>query len=344
MTRPLLRNAAMIFFASMNLGCSYDAAMAYTPPPDPVTADGLWTASAAAPAILRVAPAQLLAGGNTVPSTAILTPSAHLSALNGVAFDADGTLWITSAVDSVLVAFSPAALASSGQVAASRRVTSAAGSLSAPSSVAFDAGHRLWVANFESGTIVRFDRAQLATSGAPTPAVVIATGGHPASIAFDASGSLWASGVRQNEIVKYGAAQLAASGSPVPEVRIAVSGTPLVDPAGIAFDADGTLWLSNSGHQSVIAFTAAQQAAGGAQAPHIVLALRPPAVSVPTGLAFDADGSLWVMSEDGRLAKFARAALAESGAPLPDTRLVLTGYGLIWSAAIWPTPAALPIN
>lgn len=344
MTRPFLRNAATLMFASMNLGCSYDSAMSYSPPPTPVTADGLWTASAVAPAILGVAPAQLVAGGNTVPSIAISTPSAHLSAVNGVAFDSDGTLWVTSAVDSVLIAFSPAALASSGQVAASRRLASAAGSLSAPSSVAFDAQHRLWVANLENGTIVRFDRAQLGASGAPVPSVIISTGGHPASIAFDADGGLWASGVRINMIVKYGAAQLTQSGSPVPETRITVGGTSLVSPNGIAFDAAGNLWVADGGHQTLIEFTAAQQAAGGGQTPHIVLALAPPAVSVPTGLTFDADGSLWVMSEDGRLARFAQASLAESGAPHADTRLVLTGYGLLWSAAIWPIPAALPIN
>ena len=93
-----------------------------------------------------------------------------------------------------------------------------------------------------------------------------------------------------------------------------------------------------------IAFTATQQAAGGTQAPHIVLALPQPAVIVPTGVAFDADGNLWVTSEDGRLAEFAPASLAASGEPQAVASLVLHGYGLLWSAAIWPIPAGLPIR
>jgi hypothetical protein len=67
-------------------------------------------------------------------------------------------------------------------------------------------------------------------------------------------------------------------------------------------------------------------------------------LSIPIGLAFAEDGSLWVAGGTGVLAEFARASLGVSGAPAPIAQIKVRGHVLFWSAAFWPKPAGLPLN
>ena len=325
-------------------GCSGDYMAPVTPPPNPSTPEGLWTSSAAAPAVLGVTSSQLLASGDRQPAKNIFTPSAALSTLNGVAFDTDGTLWVTSQIDSLLVAFSPAALAKGGSAVASTVIRSQAGSLSEPTALAFDAQHRLWVANAANGTIARFDHAQLSSTGSPVPSVVISNNGSPIGLAFDAAGFLWVSDIHKHRLEGYSPAQLAASGAPTPQVLIGISSSAFTTPAGLAFDAHGSLWVVNSANQTVVSFSAEQLAASGAPVPHLVLSSNAGSLRSPAGLVFDAKGSLWVIGADGALEKFASALLAATGAPAPDVSIALRGFALFWSAAFWPKPAGLPLN
>jgi sugar lactone lactonase YvrE len=337
------RQATFVAAFTTVLGCGYDSTTPYpSPAPTPAFEDGLWTASGSNPAILHLEPSQLLAGGDRTPVTAITTPSAALFSLNGIAFDTDGTMWIASQDDSVLVAFAPAALASSGSRTATTRITSIGGSLSGPTSLAFDAQHRLWVANAENGTIVRFDRAQLAAGGAVVPAVTISGLGRPNALAFDAAGSLWVS--KTNKVFSFSPAQLDTSGFLAPQVVISALGTSLANPSGIAFDADGNLWVGNTGNHTLVAFSPAQLATTGSPPPNVVISSNAGSLNLPVGLAFDADGSLWVMGGADALEKFARTSLAASGAPSPSVRVRLIGYVLFWNVAFWPKPAGLPLN
>jgi len=329
---------------SLLVGCSGDYMAPVTPPPNPSTPEGLWTSSAAAPAVLGLTSNQLLASGDRQPAKNIFTSSAALSTLNGVAFDTDGTLWVTSQIDSLLVAFSPAALAKGGSTAASTVIRTHAGSLSEPTALAFDAQHRLWVANAANGTIARFDHEQLSSGGSPVPSVVISNNGSPIALAFDAAGSLWVSDIHKHRLEGYSADQLAASGAPTPHVLIGISSAAFTTPAGLAFDSHGNLWVINSANQTVVSFGADQLAASGAPVPHIVLSSNAGSLSVPSGLTFDGEGSLWVIGGNGALEKFASASLGASGAPAPNVRIAVRGFALIWSAAFWPRPAGLPLN
>jgi hypothetical protein len=65
-------------------------------------------------------------------------------------------------------------------------------------------------------------------------------------------------------------------------------------------------------------------------------------VELPEGLAFDSDGSLWVMGGDGVLVKFESASLRATDAPEPNVRLALTGHVLFWSIAFWPSLSVCP--
>jgi sugar lactone lactonase YvrE len=345
MMRTDLRRRTLVPLLTVVAECGYDStAPEHENPPSPSPNDGLWTSSAVAPAILRLAPSQLLAGGTLAAATSVTTFSADLFQANSIAFDTDGTMWILSQEDAVLLAFAPAVLSTSGFKTASVVITSSGRSLSAPTALAFDGQHRLWVANAGNGTIVRFDPAQLTSKGAPVPAVVLSGSGRPTGLAFDAAGSLWVSDGQAHRVVKYGAAQLAASGAPTPDVVLSSFERSLASPSGLAFDAAGNLWVANLGRQTVVAFSLSQQAASGSSAPHIVLSPTASGATIPVGLAFDGEGSLWVISGEGSIIKYDRTVLGESGTPRPSVELTVGGHTLFWSAAFWPRPAGLPLN
>ena len=319
-------------------GCSNDSTT-----PSPPVGEGLWTASGASPTVLRLGPSQLVTSGNVAPSTAVFTLRAELIEPAGIAFDRSGTLWVASTSDSLLVGFAPAAVTSSG-LAEATIISPTDGSLSGPTRIAFDPAHRLWVANSGNGTLVRFNAAQLTGSGAPAPAVVLSGLGHPTALAFGANGSLWVSDNQARTIVEYTAGQLATSGSPAPRVVLSTMGSSLMRPAGLAFDDSGTLWVANPGNGTVVSFTPAQLAVTGSPAPHLVLSSVAGTLGAPLGLAFDGEGSLWVMRDAGILEKFGTRELTATGAPPPSVQLVLTDYRLFSGMAFSPVPAGLPLN
>lgn len=346
MTRIASHIASLFIMVIASAGCGdYSTAGGpYTSPPDTSFADGLWTVSGSEPAIVRLTSLQLQSGGDITPATSITTSSAALREFNSVAFDAEGTLWMTSQTDSLLLAFRRSTLATSGVRIASRVIASANGSLSGPSAVAFDASHRLWVANTNNGTIVRFDSAQLASGGSPTPSVILSGVEHPTGLAFDAAGGLWFSQDGSHRVAKYSAAQLETSGIKLPEVILTSDGPDIGNPVGLAFDAAGNLWIANAGQSNVAALFANHLATSGFVHADIVISPTSTLPSLPLGLAFDDHGNLWVVYAEGVLTEYDRTALVATGAPAPAVRAVIKDHLLFRSAAFWPKPAGLPLN
>lgn len=314
------------------------------PPPAPSPVNGLWTSSGSLPELLRISTEQLTTSASLDPATHITTPSATLFTLNSVAFDDFGTMWVASQDDSVLVGFIQGSLTSSQSRSAKVVIRSNARSLSAPSGLAFDRQNRLWVANAETGTLVRFDLEQLQESGAPLPAVVLADVGRPNALAFDAQGALWMGDSRNHRLVKFASAKLESSGSPAPDVQLSASPGSLETPAGLAFDRTGRLWVADPGRQTLIAYSAEQLATSGSPVPAVILAGNSESAGIPTGLAFDGEGDLWVVSGEGSLRQFDHTELGASGAPRPTITLRIQNRTLLWSAAFWPKPAGLPLN
>jgi sugar lactone lactonase YvrE len=134
-------------------------------------------------------------------------------------------------------------------------------------------------------------RPVLLDGGALTPSVTV-TGGTgsidgPLMIAFDGTGNLWVangnfSGV--NTVVDFTPSQLAASGTPAPTVVLSANSGSLGNPAGLAFDASGDLWVANVAG-SLVEFTPSQLVTSGDPAPSATVTGT--SLSGPFGLAFD---------------------------------------------------------
>jgi sugar lactone lactonase YvrE len=146
----------------------------------------LWVANASN-TVVQLAASQLLVSGSPTPAVTLGATSGSLDGPSALAFDADGNLWVANANASTVVEFTGSQLAGSGSPTPAVKLSATNGSLSAPSSVAFDASGDLWVANAISGTVVEFGASQLGVSGAPTPVVTVSGSAlsAPRGLAFD---------------------------------------------------------------------------------------------------------------------------------------------------------------
>lgn len=246
----------------------------------------------------------------------------------GLAFDANGDLWVSGGCDGTLRRIPAAQLAASGTPEPAA-VLKPAGSGRCLDGLAFGRDGRLWAADRAAGELLGFSPAQLGRSGAVTPAVVIRPPAakrsalrHPCGLAFDARQHLWVSSTDGDDrLVMYTPAQLASSGGPEPAVVVTPSGKrALSSPSGLAFDATGDLWIADRG--VVVKLTPEQLAASGSPEPAASLAVDGLAAQPElVGLAFDEAGNLWVASgaNPARLAMFRAADLARSGRVAPAT-------------------------
>ena len=157
-------------------------------------------------------------------------------------------------------------------------------------------------------------------------------------------GALWVSDILANTVSRFLVGQLFTSGEKPAAIVLSSNSGSLVNPSGIAFDAFNNLWVANTGNETVVSFAVTQRGNTNAPVPHVTLTANQQSLVSPAGLAFDADGSLWVVGVSGIMTKFAAASLGASGSPVPDVRVTITNHLLFWSVAFWPTPAGLPIN
>lgn len=290
---------------------------------------------------------QLVGGGSEPPQVSIEGASSAQS----VAFDADGNLWTTDWDQGQLRRFDAADLMTGGMLTPS--VVVGGGYIANPTGMAFDADGSLWVANRGNATLVKLTADRIAVSDAAVvPAVVLADDGSmnldgPTALAFDADGDLWLSNQFSDAIFEFrNPGLLAGAVTPSPDIVISgtITGDPTLDaPTGLAFDAEGSLWVGSSGLNSVVKFTADQLSTSGTPTPSVTLGPAAGGLSGPSGMAFDAGGNLWVSNQGNAVLKFASALLTASGAPQPSLALTgMTGMD-IGLMAFNPPPVALPL-
>ncbi len=271
-------------------------------------------------AVHGFAASQLASSGS--PTADVVLSNA--SGPDGVAFDADGNLWVSLIYTPAIAMFTPAQLASTGTPTPSVVITSDGTSLGAGYAIAFDAGGNLWVANSSGDRLEMYTPAQLASSGSPSPSVVLtaaaATLNNPLGMAFDDQGNLWVANASTPAVVKFPPSELASSGTATASVILTANASSLDRPEGLAFDADGNLWVANesAATNTLVKFTPAQLAASGSPAPDVTISDNGGALSGPVALAFDNAGDLWVANyggSNGPVVKYDAADLSATGAP-----------------------------
>jgi sugar lactone lactonase YvrE len=312
---------------------------------------GLWVANSGSPeGVDRYSSAQLSRSAAAASTTSLGTGDPRPF---GVAFDTGLNLWVALSHGNVVAEYAVGQL-STNNLAATPAVTLSAnaGSLSQPAGIAFDGNGNLWVANAAANTVVEFSASQLASGGAPTPAVTIAASAGsldgPLGLAFDFGNNLWVANANAGTVVEFAARQLAASGTPTPAVTLSATAGSIVGPIGIAFDAGGDLWVANgnTGHNTVVMFAASQLTASGAPIPSVVLSANAGSLASPAGLAFDNSRNLWVANAAApTVVEFTAGQLASSGSPAPNVVVTTraNSLGLPVGIAFDPYPVSLPM-
>jgi sugar lactone lactonase YvrE len=212
----------------------------------------LWVVGNTAGRVYEYTKGQLARSGSPTPSTTISHfPSAPFSD----AFDASGDLWVSTAATTpcpqgCVVEFSAAELATANP-APTLTISSTGGA-----NLAFTPSGDLWMVtgggpnSFGTpGTneLVKFTRAQLSTSGSPTPAVTITSidvGPYqsldgPYGVAIAPSGNVWVSNFYNNTTVEFARNQLLQSGSPIPLRAIFGSNSGMNFPSFVVVEPSG---------------------------------------------------------------------------------------------------------
>jgi DNA-binding beta-propeller fold protein YncE len=173
---------------------------------------------------------------------------------------------------------------------------------------------KLWLTqtNGDGAQVMAFDADQLNTLGDQTPSVSLSPKlNNVGPIRVDGKGRLWV-GTNTGKLVAYNASRLGSSSTAAPDISI--EGSSICEdavpcgPRAIAFDAKSALWVATLHH--IVKLAPENLNASGSPAAAVVI--DSPSTQSPTGLAFDADGNLWVSDAEGAVAKFNVARLVSN--------------------------------
>ena len=131
-----------------------------------------------------------------------------------------------------------------------------------------------------------------------------------------------------------------ATGNVAPTSSVSGAGSTISGPSSMALDSSGNIWVTNTGPDTVVEFTQAQLATGGAPAPTVTLAATAGSLDGPTALVFDRAGDLWVSNVfNNSVVEFTPGQLAASGSPTP--KVTITSNGLVPASIDSPEALAL---
>ena len=316
--------------------------------PDPSGNGNVWVVNFnySSGSVAEFSAAQLAGGGNATPIAQILPDSSSsLNEPDGLAFDSKGDLWVANTSNNglycnagSLVEFTATQLS---QLSAANDSPTPAVTIniynssclnptvSGPWGMAFDSSGDLWVTSKTTSLVAEYTPSQLAQSGSPAPAQVIASNGgsleKPTGLAFDPAGNLWVENApsfttpNSGWLVEYTATQLsqlsATNDSPTPAVTISSDGNGGIGaPDGISFDSQGNMWVANytgaNGNGSVAEFTHGQLSASGSPTPTTLIAADSTGgnLSGPAGVVITPPPpGYWMVAADGGIFSFGDA-------------------------------------
>ncbi len=167
----------------------------------------LWVANYGGNSLVEFARRQLATGSPTPAATISSGPSDSLDEPQGLAFDSVGDLWVANDNSDTVVELKPRQLVTGSPTPAVTVSSALPGSLDGPADLAFDSAGDLWVANYNSDTVVEYSPGRLAT-GPEVPNATISSGPSnsldgPDGLAFEPSGDLWVVNFNNNTAVEY---------------------------------------------------------------------------------------------------------------------------------------------
>jgi sugar lactone lactonase YvrE len=227
---------------------------------------------------------------NCAPGVFIRGASTGLSGPQGIAIDASGNLYVANQSVGTITKYPGG---QSGNV----KPTFAIGSLANPIGVALDTSRNLYVTNSASSGVGTMS-VQVFPPGVAVPTQTIAGAATqlstPGYLTLDKSGNIWVANQTSNTIVEFAGT---ANGNVAPSAVISGSNTLLNDPQGIAFDAAGRLYVAiNNTLGSPDAVLVFSPPLSGNIAPTNILCGPNTGVNNPTGIAVNAQGTLFVVN------------------------------------------------
>lgn len=221
----------------------------------------------------------------------------------------------------------------------------------AVSHIAFDFQGNAWIASACSGAIFEIVAADLVSSGSVQPRVSLGGVGAPTSIAFDQHGNLWFSEPAGGTLDRIDAAHLSAASFHGPDLTLTARRDETSDatftPNFVLFDAHGNLWASD--YDRRVIFTVAPDDLNGAGhesvVPNVQIGLDASSLG---GMAFDAQGSLWVpLGADaiGRITPHHLDHSTTAGDPTTVSPMMASpGLGDAHHLAFFPAAEGLPLH
>jgi hypothetical protein len=289
--------------------------MAFAPDGD------VWVVGADTSTLSEYTPAQLATTGSPPPVVTI--SGSGLDDPQNLFIDHLGDIWVANSEgstggDGSVVEFTAAQLTSSGSPTPAVTLSDdGSNSINEPDAVTFDRSGTLWVANYGVPSIVGFSAAQVTSTGAPTPGVVLSSDSDhsiygPVAFAWDRSGDLWSANYTGDTVVEFTPAQLAASGAPVPGVTISDDGshTGVSGPSGLTFGPAGVLWVGNYNDGSdgnFAGFSPAQLATSGDPTPAHVLGGASTGIVGPSNLLIVPPQGYSLVASDGGIFSYGGA-------------------------------------